>query len=57
MGQTYEELVLDVKEVLGSPDGVHIHVVQASIYEHPLTPPKTPPQHCLWVLLVNLEVG
>jgi len=54
---TCEELIFNVDEVLGSPDGMHIHVVQACIYEHPLTPPQAPPQHHAWVLLINLEVG
>ena len=53
---TCEKLVLNVDEVLGSPDGVHIHVVQASIYEHPLAPPQPPPQYHFRVLLVYLEV-
>lgn len=57
LSHTCKKLVLNVDEVLGSPDGMHIHVVQACVYEHPLAPSQTPPQHHAWVLLVNLEVG
>ena len=54
---TCEKLVLYVKEMLGSSDGMHIHAMQPSINEDPLAPPQAPPQHRLWVLLIYLEIG
>ena len=54
---TCEELVLYVQKVFGPPDGMHVHTVQPCINQDPLAAPQTLPQHSLWILLIDLEVG